>query len=51
MGGGIEAVAILASNHKGFEQFPLNNGSKKVIKLIINEDSLADPTILKILED
>lgn len=45
----MEAVAIYASNHKIFEEFPINIGSLKLIRLNFNEDMNMDPTILEIL--
>ena len=46
----MEAIAIYASNHKIFEEFPLNIGSVKLIKLNFNEDLHMDPTIIEILD-
>jgi len=37
VGGGMETVAIYASNHKILEEFPINIGSVKHIKLIFDE--------------
>ena len=45
----METIAIYASNHKIFEEFPINIGSLKFIKLNFNEEMNMDPTILEIL--
>ena len=46
VGGGEEAVAVYASNHKLMEQFPLSSGAMKITKLHFNEDTKIDPAII-----